>query len=141
MGHKAIAVIDLDNLDLIDRDPAEFVRRFKIAILTHRGLGGSVTIGGGTVANVVWSGHTDLSPVLKFVDFHVENESYRSGGVFPPIDERMKTDNEILAECQELMKVGGRRVEAVRKYRIRFKCDLKTAMNALGASYTSGITE
>jgi hypothetical protein len=50
-------------------DPAEFVRRLKHAIFTHRRLGGSVSVSGATVANVVWSGHTDLTPVLKFEDF------------------------------------------------------------------------
>ncbi len=73
MGHKAVAIIDFDNLQNMEDDPAEFVRRFKNALLTHRRLGGSVSIGGATVANVVWSGHTDLSPVLRIVDFQAEN--------------------------------------------------------------------
>lgn len=69
MGHKAIAIIDFDHLDRMEKDPAEFVRRFKQALLTHARLGGSVSVGGATVANVVWSGHANLTPVLQFPDF------------------------------------------------------------------------
>jgi len=76
MGHKSIVVFNHDVLDHMENDPAEFVSRLKHAILTHRRLGGSVTMTGATVANVVWSGHADLSPTLKFVDFQVENETY-----------------------------------------------------------------
>ena len=76
MGHKSIVVFDHDVLDHMEKDPAEFVKRLKNAILTYRRLGGSVSVSGATVANVVWSGHTDLSPTLKFVDFRVENKTY-----------------------------------------------------------------
>lgn len=76
MGYKSVVVFDHDVIDNMDKDPVEFVRRLKNAIFTHRRLGGSVSVFGATVANVVWSGHTDLSPTLKFVDFHVENKTY-----------------------------------------------------------------
>lgn len=81
MGHKAVTIFDLDHLDNMEKDPAEFVRRLKNAILTHRRLGGSVSIDGATVASIVWSGHVDNSPVLKFVDFKVENVTYGSAKV------------------------------------------------------------
>ena len=77
MGHKSVVVFDHDVLDHIEGNPAEFVRRLKTALFTHRRLGGSVSVSGATVANVIWSGHTDLSPVLKIVDFHGENITYR----------------------------------------------------------------
>lgn len=73
MGHKAVVIVDFDNLQNMEADPTEFVRRFKNALLTYQRLGGSVSIGGATVANVVWSGHTDRSPVLRIVDFRAEN--------------------------------------------------------------------
>jgi hypothetical protein len=73
MGHKAVAIIDFDNLQHMEDDPAEFVRRFKNALLTYQRLGGSVSIGGATVVNVVWSGHTDREPVLRIVDFRAED--------------------------------------------------------------------
>lgn len=76
MGHKAVVVFDLDHLGLMHTDPTEFVRRLELSILTHRRLGGSVSIGGATVANAVWSGHADLSPVLKFEDFQARNVTY-----------------------------------------------------------------
>lgn len=78
MGHKAVAIFDFDNLESMKADPAEFVRRLEIALLTHRRLGGSVSVNGTTVANVVWSGHTDLSPVLRVVDFRAENVTYEA---------------------------------------------------------------
>lgn len=125
MGHKAVAVFDLDVLDLIDSNPIEFARRFKIAILNHRQIGGFVSIGGETVANVVWSGHADLAPVLKFTSYGAENVTY---------SDTLDTDDEIVAKCQSLLKVGGRRVEAIKLYRTRFNCDFKTAMRSLGLS-------
>ncbi len=76
MGHKSVVVFDHDVLDHMENDPAEFVRRLKHAIFTHRRLGGSVSVSGATVANVVWSGHTDISPILKFEDFTGVNATY-----------------------------------------------------------------
>ena len=73
MGHKSVVILDHDNLHLLKTDPAEFVRRLELAALGHRRTGGSVSMGGATVANVVWSGHTDLTPVLKIQDFHAIN--------------------------------------------------------------------
>lgn len=70
MGHKAVVIFDFDNLGAMCTNPAEFVRRLNSALLTHNRLGGSVSMAGCTVANVVWSGHTDLTPVLKIQDFH-----------------------------------------------------------------------
>lgn len=69
MGHKSVVVFDHDVLDHMENNPTEFVRRLKHAIFTHRRLGGSVSVSGATVANVVWSGHSSLSPVLKIEDF------------------------------------------------------------------------
>jgi hypothetical protein len=46
------------------------------AVVDHRRTGGSVSMGGCTVANVVWSGHTDLSPILKIQDFQALNVTY-----------------------------------------------------------------
>lgn len=76
MGHKAVVIVDFDHLENMEKDPAEFVRRFKAALLTHRRLGGSVSMGGATVANVVWSGHNDLTPVLKIQDFQAINVTH-----------------------------------------------------------------
>ena len=76
MGHKSVVIFDHDNLHQMKQDPAEFVRRLEIAILAHRRTGGSVSIGGCTVANAVWSGHTDLIPVLRIKDFTAENVTY-----------------------------------------------------------------
>lgn len=73
MGHKAVVIVNFDNLDNMEEDPAEFVSRLKHALLTHRRLGGSVSMGGATVVNVVWSGHTDLTPILKIQDFQAIN--------------------------------------------------------------------
>lgn len=73
MGHKAVVIIDFDNLQTMRADPEGFVRRLDSALATHRRLGGSVSMGGCTVANVVWSGHTDLTPVLKIQDFQAIN--------------------------------------------------------------------
>ena len=60
MGHKSdksVVIFDHDVLDHMENDPDEFVRRLKHAIFTHRSHGGgSVSISGATVANVVWSG-------------------------------------------------------------------------------------
>ena len=76
MGQKAVVIVDLDNIGLMHKDPAEFCRRLELAILTHRRLGGSVSMEGATLANAVWSGHVDLSPILKFVDFRADNVTY-----------------------------------------------------------------
>lgn len=76
MGHKSVVIFDHDSLHQLKEDPAEFVRRLELAILGHRQHGGSVSIGGATVANVVWSGHADLSPVLEIVDFQAKNVTY-----------------------------------------------------------------
>ena len=76
MGHKAVVIIDFDNLGAMRADPAEFVRRLDIALATHRRTGGSVSMDGCTVANVVWSGHTDLTPVLKIQDFEAVNVTH-----------------------------------------------------------------
>ena len=73
MGHKAVVLFDFDNLTAMRSDPAEFVRRLEAALSTHRRLGGSVSMDGCTVANVVWSGHADLTPVLKIQDFKAVN--------------------------------------------------------------------
>ena len=76
MGHKSVVVFDHDVIDHMENDPVEFVRRLKHAMFSHRQHGGSVSVSGATVANVVWSGHSSLSPILKFVDFQVENITY-----------------------------------------------------------------
>ena len=76
MGHKAVVIVDFDHLENMEADPAEFVRRFKQALLTHRRLGGSISMGGATVANVVWSGHADLTPYLAIQDFQAINVTY-----------------------------------------------------------------
>jgi hypothetical protein len=73
MGHKAVVIVNFDVLDNMEKDPAEFVSRLKHALLTYRRLGGSVSMGGATVANVVWSGHADLTPFLKIQDFQAIN--------------------------------------------------------------------
>lgn len=73
MGHKSVVILDHDNLHLMKTDPTEFVRRLELAALSHRRTGGSVSMGGATVANVVWSGHTDLTPFLKIQDFQAIN--------------------------------------------------------------------
>lgn len=80
MGHKAVVIFDFDNLQAMRDDPVEFVRRLDIALATHRRLGGSVSMAGCTVANVVWSGHADLSPVLKIQDFQALNQTYGTHG-------------------------------------------------------------
>ena len=122
MGHKAVVVMDLDVLDMIEENPAEFARRLKNAVLTHRRLGGSVSLGGATVANVVWSGHADLSPILKFVDFRADNLSY-------VVPDKMKPSSEELdAQLRKLMSEG-LRVEAVREYRKHTGAGLKEAMS------------
>lgn len=77
MGHKAVVLFDLDHLDNMEKDPAEFVRRLKHSILSHRRLGGSVSMGGATVATAVWSGHASLTPVIKFEDYNAENVTYK----------------------------------------------------------------
>lgn len=79
MGHKAIAVLDMDHIDLMKKDPAAFVQRLELAMLAHRRTGGSVSVEGTTVANVVWSGHVSLSPVLKFDEFGAVNTTYTVG--------------------------------------------------------------
>lgn len=122
MGHKAVIVIDIDLLDSIEHNPAEFARRLKNSILTHRRLGGSVSHEGSTVANVVWSGHADLSPVLKFVDFHVENLSY-------VVPEKMKPSSEELDATIRKLTAEGCRVEAVREYRKHTGAGLKEALS------------
>ena len=76
MGHKSVVIFDHDVLDHMENDPDEFVRRLKHAIFTHRSHGGSVSVAGATVANVVWSGHSSLSPVLKIEDFRAINVTY-----------------------------------------------------------------
>lgn len=121
MGHKAVVIVDLDHLDRMDQDPAEFVRRLKNSLLAHRRTGGSVSVGGATVANVVWSGHADLSPTLKFVDYRAENLSYPSS--FPK-----PTPEEADATVRKLMEVGAR-VEAVREYRKNTGAGLREALN------------
>lgn len=78
MGHKSVVIFNHDVLDHMEKDPVEFVRRLQHAMLTHRFSGGSVSVSGATVANVVWSGHTDLSPVLKFEDFTAKNVTYEN---------------------------------------------------------------
>jgi subtilisin family serine protease len=69
-------LFDLDHLDNMEKDPVEFVRRLKLSLLSHRRTGGSVSMSGTTVANVVWSGHVDLTPVLKIQDFQAINVTY-----------------------------------------------------------------
>lgn len=76
MGHKAVVIIDMDHIGLMHKDPVEFCRRLDIAIMTHRRLGGSVSMNGATLANAVWSGHTDLTPVLKIQDFQAINVTH-----------------------------------------------------------------
>lgn len=76
MGHKAVVIFDHDNLHRMKEDPAEFVRRLEMAILSHRRTGGDVSMNGCTIANAVWSGHTDLTPVLEIKDFRAENVTY-----------------------------------------------------------------
>ena len=76
MGHKAVVLFDFDNLENMRKDPAEFVRRLEIALLAHRRTGGSVSVDGATVANVVWSGHAALTPILKIKDFQAINVTY-----------------------------------------------------------------
>ena len=76
MGHKAVVIVDFDNLQAMRADPEGFVRRLDMALASHRRTGGSVSMGGCTVANVVWSGHTDLSPILKIQDFQALNVTY-----------------------------------------------------------------
>lgn len=120
MGHKAVVIVDMDHLDLMDVNPAEFVRRLKNSVLSHRSHGGSVSVEGATVANVVWSGHASLSPTLKFVDYRAENLSYSVGpqGLCP--EELEKT-------LRNLMNAGAR-VEAVREYRKNTGAGLKQAI-------------
>lgn len=76
MGHKAVVLFDLDHLGLMKAEPAEFVRRLELAILSHRRTGGSVSVGGATVANAVWSGHANLSPILVIEEFTARNVTY-----------------------------------------------------------------
>jgi hypothetical protein len=76
MGHKSVIIFDHDVIDHMENDPAEFVRRLKHAMFTHRRAGGSVSVSGATVANVVWSGHSSLTPVLKIEDFKGINVTY-----------------------------------------------------------------
>ena len=76
MGHKSVVIFDHDNLHRMKQDPVEFVRRLEMAILSHRRTGGDVSMNGATFANVVWSGHTDLTPVLRIQDFRAENVTY-----------------------------------------------------------------
>jgi hypothetical protein len=122
MSHKAVVVIDIDSLDAMEQSPAEFVRRLKNSMLMHRQLGGSVSCNGDTVANVVWSGHTDLSPILKFVGFHVENLSYT-------VPEKMKPSMEELDVTLRKLAQEGCRIEAVREYRKYTGADLKQALS------------
>jgi hypothetical protein len=76
MGHKAVVIVDFDNLQSMRDDPVEFVRRLDIALATHRRTGGSISMDGCTVANVVWSGHSSLTPVLEIQDFQALNITY-----------------------------------------------------------------
>jgi hypothetical protein len=80
MGHKAVVIFDFDNLSAMRADPEGFVRRLEQSLLSHRRTGGSVSMGGCTVANVVWSGHADLSPILKIQDFQALNVTYEDVG-------------------------------------------------------------
>ena len=121
MGHKAVVIVDMDNLDLMDVNPAEFVRRFKNSILSHRSHGGSVSVEGATVANVVWSGHVSLSPTLKFIDYRAENLSYAQG------PQGMQRNEELERTLRVLMNAGAR-VEAVREYRKNTGAGLKSAI-------------
>jgi len=70
MGHKSVVIIDHDMLARAERDPEEFVRRLQMACLDrrHRVVG----LEGATVANVVWSGHSRMTPVLRIDGFRAE---------------------------------------------------------------------
>jgi hypothetical protein len=77
MGHKSVVIFDHDALHKLKEDPEEFIRRLELAILSQRRTGGSVSMGGQTVANVVWGGDSSLSPVLEIVDFQAKNVTYQ----------------------------------------------------------------
>lgn len=76
MGHKTVVVLDNDLIDLILENPVGFATKLHEKVLTFRRTGGNVSVKGdrciGTVANVVWQGHVDQTPNLKFVDFSIE---------------------------------------------------------------------
>lgn len=72
MGHKAVVVFDMDMINDLENNSAEFAKKLKSQILSHRRTGGAVLHGNGIIANVVWSGHSAATPTLKFVDFQVE---------------------------------------------------------------------
>jgi hypothetical protein len=124
MGHKAVAVFDLDVLDLIEKDPALFAKRMKDAILTHRRLGGAVSLGGATVAHVVWSGHADQKPILKFIDFRADDLS-------PVVSDKINLPDDMLDEQLRQLLSQGLRVEAVRLYRSRTGGSLRQATHYL----------
>jgi hypothetical protein len=90
-------------------------------MLMHHQLGGSVSHNGDSVTNVVWSGHADLSPILKFVDFQVENLSY--------VPEKMMPSTEELDATLRKLAQEGCRIEAVREYRKHTGVDLKQALS------------
>lgn len=129
MGHKAVFVLDIDHINEIDAiNAAEFVRRLKLAALGHRHRGGSVSINGATVANVVWSGHADLSPVLKIVDFEAENMTYQVRDLEETVAE---TADRVLAESKKLL-ARGEKLAAIRTYREFHRCTFKEALTVLG---------
>lgn len=85
MGHKSIVIFDHDVLDRLESDPAAFVKQLRLAMFTHRRLGGDVHHAGATVAKVVWSGHVNETPILKFEDFAATKVTYED--IKPIVDD------------------------------------------------------
>lgn len=71
MGYKSVVVIDHDFLDLARTDAEEFVRRLQAACYDQNSSRG-VSIDGAPLANVVWSGHSRMTPVLRIDGYQAE---------------------------------------------------------------------
>jgi hypothetical protein len=77
MGYKTVVVFDNDHLDLMKKNPEEFVKSLLQGILHKSMTTDDVKVhsSGTNVATVVWGGHVSRTPVLKFEDFSAEDVS------------------------------------------------------------------
>lgn len=69
MGSKAIVIVDIDHMDMMEKYPLAFVDNLIEKIRAHKRLGGGVHLAGATVANVVWTGTVNETPTLTFKDY------------------------------------------------------------------------